>query len=196
MVSVQFSRSVMSDSATSWTAAPGLPVHRQVLEFTQIHVHWVGDAIQPSHPLSSPSPCPSIFPRIRVFSSESVLHICWPKYWSFSFNISPPNEHPGLISFKMAWLDLLAVQGTLKSLLQHHSSKASILPCLAFFIVQLSHAYMTTGKTIALIRWTFVGKVMSLLFNMLSMLVIAFLPRRKYLLALWVQSPSAASLKQ
>ena len=119
----------------------------------------------------------SIFPSIRVFSSESVLHIRWPKYWSFSFSISPSSEHPGLISFRMDWLDLLAVQGTLKSLLQHHSSKALILQHLAFFIVQLSHPYMTTGKTIVLTRWTFVGKVMSLLFNMLSRLVITFLPR-------------------
>ena len=111
---------------------------------------------------------PSIFPSIRVFSNESALHIRWPKYWSFSFNISPSNEHPGLVSFRMDWLDLLAVQGTLKSLLQHHSSKASILPCSAFFIVQVSHPYMTTGKTIALTRWSFVGKVMSLLFNMLG----------------------------
>jgi len=120
---------------------------------------------------------PSIFLSNRVFSNESALRIRWPKYWSFSFNISPSNEHPGLISFRMDWLDLLAVQGTLKSLLQHHSSKASILQCSAFFIVQLSHPYMTTGKTIALTRWTFVGKVMSLLFNMLSRLVITFLPR-------------------
>ena len=125
---------------------------------------------------------PSIFPSTRVFTNESALHIRWPKYWSFSFNISPSNEHPGLISFRMDWLDLLAVQGTLKSLLQHHSSKASVLQCSAFFIVQLSHPYMTTGKTIALTRWTFVGKVMSLLFNMLSMLVITFLPRSKHLL--------------
>ena len=122
---------------------------------------------------------PSIFPSIRVFSNESVLHIRWPKYWSFSFNISPSNEHPGLISFRMDCLDLLAVQGTLKSLLQHHSSKASILRDSAFFTVQHSHPYMTTGKTIALTRWTFVGKVMSLLFNLLSRLVITFLPRSK-----------------
>ena len=124
----------------------------------------------------------SIFPSIRVFSNESALHIRWPKYWSFSFNISPSNEHSGLISFRMDWLDLLAVQGTLKSLLQYHRSKASILWCSAFFIVQLSHPYMTTGKTIALTRWTFVGKVMSLLLNMLSRLVIAFVPRSKHLL--------------
>ena len=130
---------------------------------------------------------PSIFPSIRVFSNESVLRIRWPKYWSFSFNISPSNEHPGLISFRMDWLDLLAVQGTLKSLLQYHSSKASILRPSAFFIVH-SHPYMTTGKTIALTRWTFVGKVMSLLFNMLSGLVITFLLRSKRLLISWLQS--------
>ena len=129
---------------------------------------------------------PSIFPSIRVFSSESVLHSRWPNYWSFSFSISPSNEHPGFISFRRDWLDLLAVQGTLKSLLQHHSSKASILWCSAFFIVWLSHLYMTTGKTIALTRQAFVGKVMSLLFNMLSRLVITFLPRRKRLLISWL----------
>ena len=128
----------------------------------------------------------SIFPRIRVFSNESALCIRWPKYWSFSFNISLSNEHSGLISFRMYWLDLLAVQGTLKSLLQHHSSKASILQCSAFFIVQLSHPYMTTGKTVALTRWTFVGKVMSLLFNILSRLVITFLPRSKRVLISWL----------
>ena len=137
---------------------------------------------------------PSIFPSIRVFSNESVL-IRWPKYWNFSFNISPSDEHPRLISFRMDWLDLLAVQGTLKSLLQHHSSKASIPSCSAFLIIQLSHPYMTTGKTIALTRWTFVGKVMSLLFNMLSRLVIAFLPRSKHLLISWLQSPSAVILQ-
>ena len=156
---------------------PGFPVHHQLPEFTQTHVHWASDAIQPSHPLSSPSPPPSIFPSVKVFSNELVLHIRWPKYWSFSFNISPSNEHPGPISFRMDWLDLLEVQGTLKSLLQHHSSKASILRHSAFFTVQLSHPYMTAGKTIALTRWTFVGKVMSLLFNMLFRLVITFLPR-------------------
>ena len=137
---------------------------------------------------------PSIFPSIRVFSNESVLHIKWPKYWSFSFSISPSNEYSGLISFRMNWLDLLAVQGTLKSL-QHCSSKASILWCSAFFIVQLSHPYMITGKTIALTRQTFVGKVLSLLFNMLSRLVIAFLPRSKRLLISWLQSPSAVILE-
>ena len=134
---------------------------------------------------------PSIFPSIRVFSNESALHIRWPKYWSFSFNISPSNKHPGLISFWMDWLDLFAVQGTLKSLLQHHSSKASVLWHSAFFMLQLSHAYMTTGKTIALTRQIFVDKVMSLAFNMLSRLVITFLPRSKRLLISWLQSPSA-----
>jgi len=138
---------------------------------------------------------PSIFPSIRVFSKESVPLIRWPKYWSFSFSISPSNECSGLISFRMDWLDLLAVQGTLKSLIQHHSSKASILWCSAFFIVQLSHPYMTTGKNIALPRWTFVGKVMSLLFNMLSRLVITFLPRSKHLLISWLPSPSAVIME-
>ena len=138
---------------------------------------------------------PSIFPSIRVFSNESVLLIRWPKYWSFSFSINPSKEHPGLISFRMDWLDLLAVQGTLKSLLQHHSSKASILQHSAFFIVQISHPYITTGKAIALTRWTFVGKVMSLLLNMLSRLIIAFLPRSKCLLISWLQSPSAVILE-
>ena len=138
---------------------------------------------------------PSIFPSIRVFSKESALRIRWPKYWSFSFNISPYNEHPGLISFRMDWLDLLAVQRTLKSLLQHHSSKASNFWCLAFFIVQLSHPYTTTGKTIALTRWIFVDKVMSLLFNMLSRLVITFLPKSKRLLIPWLQSPNAVILE-
>ena len=137
---------------------------------------------------------PSIFSSIRVFSNESAHRIRWPKHWSFSFNISPSSEHPGLISFRMDWLDLLAVQGTLKSLLQHHSSKASILRCSALFIVQLSHPYMTSGKTIALTRRTFVGKVMSVLFNMLSRLVITFLPRSKRLLISLLQSPSAVIL--
>ena len=169
---------------------PGLPIHYQLPEFTQTHVHWVSDAIQPSHPLSSPSP-PPIPPSIRVFSNESTLRRRWPKYWSFSFSIITSNEHPGLISFRMDRMDLLAVQGTLKSLLQHHISKASILWHSAFLTVQLSHPYMTTGKTIALTRQTFVGKVMSLLFNMLSRLVITFLPRSKCLLISWLQSPSA-----
>ena len=137
---------------------------------------------------------PSIFPSIRVFSNESALHIRWPEYWSFSFKISPSNEHPGLISLRIAWLDLLAVQGTLKSLLQH-SSKALILRCSAFFIVQHSHPYMTTGKTIALTRQTFVNKVTSLLLNMLSRLVITFLPRNKHFLISWLQSPSAVILE-
>jgi len=140
------------------------------------------------------SSCPHSFPVSGSFQNESAFHIRWPEYWSFSFNISPSNEYPGLISFGMDWLDLLAVQGTLKSLLQHHSSKASILWCSAFFIVQLSHPYMTTGKTIDLTRWTFVGKVMFLLLNMLSRLVITFLPRSKYILISWLQSPSAANL--
>ena len=150
-------------------STPGLPVYHQLPEFTQIHVHWVGDGIQPSHPLSSPSPPAFNLPRIRVFSKESVLHIRWPKYWSFSFSISPSNDYSGLISFRIGWFDLLTVQGTLKSLLQHHSSKASILWHSTVFIVQLSHPYTTTEKPIALTRWTFVGKVMTLLlFNMLS----------------------------
>ena len=171
-------------------STPGFPVHHQLLEHTQTHVHWVGDAIQPFHPLSSPS-LQSIFPSIRVFSKESVLHIRWPEYWSFGLSISPSKEYSGLISFRMDWLDLLVVQGTLKSLLQHqqcwfsNSSKASILQHSAFFIVQLSHPYMTTGKTIALTRWTFVGKVISPLFNTLSSLVITFLPRNKRLLILF-----------
>ena len=143
------------------------------------------------HPLLLP---PSIFPSIRVFSNESPLCIRWPKYWSFSFNINPPNDYSGLMSFRIDRLDLLAVQGTLKSLLHHHISKASILQCSAFFIVQLSHPYMTTGTTIASTRQTFVGKVTSLLFNMLSRLVITFLPRSKHLLISWLQSPSAVSL--
>ena len=144
------------------------------------------------HPLLLLPPIP---PSIRVFSNESTLCTRWPKYWSFSFNISPSNEHPELISFRMDWLDLLAVQGTLKSLLQHHSSNASILRCSAFFMVQLSHPYMTTGKTIALTRWAFVGKVMSLLFNPLSRFVIAFLPRSKHLLISRLQPPSAVILE-
>ena len=138
---------------------------------------------------------PSVFPSIRVFSNESALHIRWPKYWRFSFSVSFSNEHPGLITFRMDWLDLLAVQGTLKSLLQHHSSKATILQCSTFFMVQLSHPYMTTGKTIALTRWTFVGKVLSLLLNMLSRLVITFLPRSKHLLISWLKSSSAVILE-
>uniref|UniRef100_A0AC11E3N6 Uncharacterized protein n=1 Tax=Ovis aries TaxID=9940 RepID=A0AC11E3N6_SHEEP len=176
-------------------STPSLPVYHQLLEFTQTHVHQVSDAIQPSHPLLSSSPPAPTPPCIRVFSNESTLCMRWPKYWSFSFSVSPSKEHPGLISFRMDWLDLLAVQGTLKSLLQHHSSKASILWCSAFFTVQLSHPYTTTGKTIALTRWTFVGKVMSLLFNMLSRLVITFLTKSKRFLISWLQSPSAVSLE-
>ena len=156
------------------------------------------ESVMPSYHLIlfyPPLLMPSIFPSIRVFSNESILHIRWPEYWSFSFNISPSNEHPGLISFRMDWLGLLAVQGTLKCLLQYHSSKGSILQCSAFLIVQLSHPYITTGKTIALTRQTFVSKVMSLLFNMLSRLVITFLPRSKCLLISWLQSPSAVILE-
>ena len=149
--------------------------------FTQTHVHRVGDAIQPSHPLLSPSPPAPNLSQHQSLSNDSTLRIRWPKYWSFSFSISPSKNHPGLISFRMDWLDLLAVQGTLKSLLQHHSSKASILRCSAFFTIQLSHPYMTNGKTTALTRGTFVGKVISLLLNILSRLVIAFLPRSKCL---------------
>ena len=141
------------------------------------------------------SSCLQSFPASGCFPKMSALHIRWPKHWSFSFNISPSNEHPGLVSFRMDWLDLLAVQGTLKSLLQHHSSKASVLRCSAFIMVQLSHLYMTPGKTIALTRWTFFGKVISLFFNILSWLVIAFLPRSKCLLISWMQSPSAVILE-
>ena len=176
---------------------PGLPVHHQLPSNTILKLMSI-ELVMPSNHLILCRPLllpPSVFPSIRVFSYKSVLHIRWPKYWSFSFNISPPNEHPGLISFRMDWLDLLAVQGTLKSLLQHHSSKASIPQCSAFFIVQLSHPYMTTGKPIALTRQTFVGKVMSLLFNMLSRLVITFLLRSKCLLISWLQSPSAVILE-
>ena len=170
---------------------PGFPVHHQLLELAQTHIHWVSDAIQPAHSLHPLLLLPSVFPSIRVFSSESALHIRWPKFCSFSFSISPSNEYSGLISCRIDWLNLLAVQGPLKSLLQHHSSKASVLWYSAFFMVQLSHPYMTTGKTIALTRQTFVGNVMSLLFNMLSRLVIAFLPRSKRLLISWLHSLSA-----
>ena len=175
-------------------STPGLPVHHQLLEFTQTQFI---ELVMPSNHLilCHPLLLPSVFPSIRVFSNESILHIKWPKYWSFSFCISPSNEYSGLNSFRMDWLDLLAVQRTLKSLLHHHSSKASILWHSAFFTVQLSHPYMTTGKTIALTRWTFVGQVMSLLLNMLSRLVIAFLPRSKHLLISWLQSPSAVILE-
>ena len=176
---------------------PGLPVHHELLEFTQTHVHWVGD----NHLTISLSVAPfsshlQSFPASWwLFSDESVLFIRWLKYWSFSFIIRPSNEYSGLISFRIDWLDLLAVQGTFKSLLQHHSSKASILCCSSFFILQLSHPYMTTGKTIALTRWTFVGKVIFLFFNMLSRLVITFLARSKHLLISWLQSLSAAILE-
>ena len=182
--------------ATPWTAARqaslSLTNSWSLLRLMSIKSVMPFNHLILCHPLLLP---PSIFPSIRIFSNESALHIRWPKYWSFSFNISPSNEYSGLISFTMDWLDLLAVQGTLKSLLQRHNPKASIIQCSAFFIVQLSHPYMTTGKTIALTRWIFVGKVMSLLFNMLSMLVITFLPRNKCLLISWLQSPSAVILE-
>ena len=184
--SVQFSHSVMSALCYPMESSkPGFPVYHQLPELIQTHVHPIGDAILCCHLLL----LPSTFPNICIFSNESVFCNRWPKYWSFSFSISPSNEHPGLISFRMDWLDLLAAQGTLKSLLQHHSSKASILWYSAFFIVQLSHSYMTTGKIIALTRQIFVGKVMSLLFNMLSWFVIAFLLRSKDLLISRLQSP-------
>ena len=176
-------------------STPGLPVHHQLPEFTQTHVHRVSDAIQPSHPQSSPStpaPNPSQHQGLLQWVNSSMR---WPKYWSFSFSISPSNEHPGLVSLRMVWLDLLAVQGTLKSLLQHHSSKALTLWRSAFFTVQLSHPYMTTGKTIALTRQTSVCKVISLLLNMISRSVITFLPRSKRLLISWLQSPSAVILE-
>ena len=174
---------------------PGLPVHHQLRSLPKPMSIVL---VMPSSHLvlcCSLPLLPSVFPSIRVFSNESALCIRWPKYWGFSFSISPSNEHPGLISSRMDWLDLLAVQGTLKSLLQHHSSKASMLLCSAFFIVQLSHPYMTTGKTIALTRWTLIGKVMSLFCNMLSSLAITFLPRSKRLLIPWLQSPSAVILE-
>ena len=199
ILSVQFS-SVQSLShvqlfMTSWTAV--LQASLSIINSWSLLTLMSIESVMPSnhlilcHLLLLP---PSIFPRIRVFSNESVLRIRWPKYWSFSFSISPSNEHSGLISFTTDWLGLLAVQGTLKSL-QHHSSKASIHWCSAFFIVQLSHPYMTTGKTIALTRWTFVGKVMSLLFYILPRLVIASVPRSKCLLISWLRSPSAVILE-
>ena len=197
VVHIPFSRSVVSDSFETLCTA----VHQASLSITnsQSLLKLMSiESVMPSNHLILCCPLllpPSIFPSIRVFSNKSVLHIRWPKYWSFSFNIRPSNEHLGLISFRMDWLDLLAVQGTLKSLLQHHSSKASILWCSAFFIVQLSHPYMTSGETIALTRWTFVGKVMSLLFNVLSRLVITLLPRSKHLWILWLQSPFAMILE-
>ena len=182
--------------ATPWTtkrqASLSITNSQSLLKLMSIESLMPSNLLIFCRPLLLP---PSIFPSIWVFPNESVHRIRWPKYWSFSFNISPSSEHPGLISFRMDWLDLLAVQGTLKSLLQHHSSKASILQCSAFFTVQLSHPYMTMGKTIPLTRWTFVGKVMSLLFNMLSRLVITFLPRSKRLLISWLQSPSAVILE-
>ena len=194
--SVQFSRSVLSDSLRPHELQhPRPPVHHQLPEFTQTHVHSLGDAIQPSHLLSSPSPPAPNPSHNQGLSNESALRIRWPKYWSFSFSISPSSEHPGPISFRMDWLHLLAVQGPLKSLLQNHSSKASILRRSAFFTVQLLHPYMTTGKNIALTRRTLVGKVMSLLLNMLSRLVITLLPRSKRLLISWLQSPSAVLLE-
>ena len=174
---------------------PGFPVHHQLPELTQTHVHQVSDAIQPSHPLSFPSPPAFNLSQCQDLFQWVILHIRWPKYWSFSFNISPSNEYSGLISFRIDWLHLLTVQGTLKSLLQHHSPKASTLWCSALFIVQLSHLYVTAGKTIALTRWTFVGKVMSPSFYMLSRLVMVFLPRSKHLLISWLQSPSAVILE-
>ena len=180
---------------TPWTAAHQAPL--SITNFQSLPKPMSIESVMPSNHLILCHPLlllPSIFPSIRVFSNESALWIRWSKYWSFSLNISPSNEHPGLISFRMDWLDLLAVQGTLKSLLQHHSSKALILQRSAFFIVQLSHPYMTIGKTIALTRWTFVDKVMSLLFKMLSRLIITFLSRSKCLLISWLQSPSAVIL--
>ena len=169
---------------------PGFAVFYHLPELAQTHVHWVGDAIQLSPPLSSPSP-----PTFNLSQHQGLFHwVSYSHHWSFSFSISPYNEYSGLTPFRIDWFDLLVVQGTLKSLHQHHSSKASILQCSAFFIVQLSHPYMTTGKTIALTRWTFVVKIMSLLF-MLSRLVIAFLPRSKHLLNSWLQSPSAVILE-
>ena len=193
--------SVQSLSRVQLLATPWTTAHQASLSITNsqsLPKLMSTESVMPSNHLILCHPLfllPSIFPSIRVFSNESALHIRWQKYQSFSFNIRPSNEHPGLISFRMDWVELLAVQGTLKSLLQHHSSKASILWCSAFFIVQLSHPYMTTGKTIALTKRTFVDKVMSLLFNMRSRLVITFLPRSKPLLILWLQSPSAVILE-
>ena len=176
-------------------STPGHPAHHQLPESSQTHAHRVSDASQPSHPLSSPSPPAPNPSSVRVFSNGSTLPMRWPKYCSFSFSLSPSNEHPGLSSFRMDWLDLLSVQGTLKSLLQHYRSKALIFRCSAFFTVQLSHPYTTTGKTMALTRWTFVVRVMCLLFNMLCRLVISYLPRSKCLLISWLQSPSAVILE-
>ena len=175
-------------------STPGFPVLHHIPQFVQTHVHEVAGAIQTSHPLLPPSPTALNLSQHKGFFSKSALRIRWPKYWSFIFSISPSNEYSGLISFRIDWFDLLAVQQTLKSLLQHHSSKALILQHSVSFMVQLSHPYTTTGKTIALTRWTFVGKVMSLLFNMLRF-IIAFLPRSKHLLISWPQSPSAVTLE-
>ena len=172
----------------------GLPVHHHLPECAQTHVHQVGDAILPFHPVIPFSSCLQSS-SIRVFSYESALCIKWPKYWRFSFSISPSSEYSGLVSFRIDWFDLLAVQGTFRSLLQHHGSKASVLQCSAFFMVQLSHLYMTTGKIIALTRQSFVGKIMSLLFNMLSRFVVTFLPRSKRLLISWLQPSSAVILE-
>ena len=178
-----------------YCSTSGFPVHHQLPELAQTHVHWVGDAIQPSHPLSFPSPPAfNLSQHLGLFQWVNSLHQV-AKVWSFSFSISLSNEYSGLIFFKIDWFDLLAAQGTLKSLLQHHSPRASNLQRSASFIVQFSHPYMATGKTIALTWWIFVGKVMSLLFNMLSRLVIAFLPRSKHLLISWLQSPSAVILE-
>ena len=194
-MSVQFSSLVVSDSATSWTTTRQPSLSIPTPRVTQTHVHWVGDVIQPSHPLSSTSPPTFSFSQHQgLFQWVSSSHQ-GSKYWSFSFSISPSNEYSGLVCFRMNGLDLLAVQGTLKSLLQHLSSKATILWHSAFYIVQLSHPHMTTGKSIALTTWTFVGKVMSLLFNMLSRLVITFLPGSKCLLISWLQSSSVVILE-
>ena len=195
--SVQFSCSVVSDSLQAHEHQQTRPpCPSPTPRVSQTHVHRVGDAIQPSHPLSSPSPpAPNPSQHQGLFQWVNSSHQV-AKYWSFSFSISPSNEHSGLISFRMDWVDFPAVQGTLKSLLHYHNSKASIFWCSAFFIVQLSHPYMTTRKTIALTRWTFVGKVMSLLFNMLSRLIITFVPRSKHLLISWLQSPSAVILER
>ena len=184
----QFSRSVVALWTAACQASLSFTISQSLLKLVSIESVMPSNHLILCHRLLL---LPSIFPSIRVFSIESVLHIRWPKYWRVRFSISPSNEYSGLISFRIDWLDILVVQGTLKSILQHHSSKASILRCSAFFTVQLSHPYMTTGKTIALTRWTFVGKVISLFFNILSRLVITFLPRSKCLLISWLQSPSA-----
>ena len=198
--SVQFS-SVQLLNRVQLFVTPRIAVHQASLSITNSQSSpklMCIESVMPSSHLILCRPLfllPPIPPSIRIFSNESTLHMRWPKYWSFSFSIITSKEHPGLISFRMDWLDLLEVQGTFKSLLQHHSSKASILRCSAFFTVQLSHPHMTTGKTIALTRWTFVGKVMALLLNILSRLVITFLPRSKHLLISWLQSPSAVILE-